>query len=705
MILKLKAKYNVVVMLLKGGSLSDDLQAAADIVVGPVGTQAGMVVKFQLDHLLAKCKVLFAIVNSIESRAVLPELARHFVPSVALIHEFASYTRPRNAFADATFWASETIFSADIVRDNAIAAFPDLSLRLPAVIPQGRCSHALTGPDGSTSKRETARIRKIFRPDGWPEDTPVILGVGSVHIRKGVDLFVACAARVSLSVRCRFIWIGSGFEPNRDMQYSAYLADQIERADLKDSFAFMSETSQIDFAYEKADVLIVSSRLDPLPNVSIDAVSRGLPLVCFDKATGMADILRRNGLAQECVAPYLDVEKMALLVLGFLENPERRRIVGNRLREMAEKTFDMTTYVEQIESKALLWKQRSAQECLDCVTIAENSHLDLAYLTGTGGAELGLDGAVRQFVRSWENGFSLRKPYPGFHPGIYLEKCGIANLASNPLAHYMRSGSPGGVWCYDVLDPSRVENESVKLPRLSVALHLHIFYPDLATIIIERLNANRVRPDLFISVPSVAVKSEMEILFLKYEGKTVDIRVTPNRGRDIGAFLTTFGTSLIAEYEFVGHFHTKKTAELNDKSMGESWFAFLLENLIGGRYKMVDTIMKAMVSDPSIGLVFPDDPHVVGWTENRKQAASLSKKMEIPEPKVDYFNFPVGTMFWARSSAIQKLIALNLTWDDYPAEPLPPDGTVLHAIERLLPFVVDAANFRSVVTAVSGVTR
>src|SRR6185295_19034809 len=153
------------------------------------------------------------------------------------IHEFASYTRPRNAMQEAIFWASETIFSADIVRDNAVSAFPILSSRLPAVIPQGRCSHVLTSTDEATSLRDVERILTTFRPAGWPEDTPVVLGIGSVHIRKGIDLFVACATRVSQTVRCRFVWIGSGYEPDRDRDYSAYLEDQIKRAGLADCFA------------------------------------------------------------------------------------------------------------------------------------------------------------------------------------------------------------------------------------------------------------------------------------------------------------------------------------------------------------------------------------------------------------------------------------------------------------------------------------
>jgi lipopolysaccharide biosynthesis protein len=42
--------------------------------------------------------------------------------------------------------------------------------------------------------------------------------------------------------------------------------------------------------------------------------------------------------------------------------------------------------------------------------------------------------------------------------------------------------------------------------------------------------------------------------------------------------------------------------------------------------------------------------------------------------------------------------------EDYPPEPLPHDGTILHAIERLLPFVARHAGCRFATTHVPGVT-
>ena len=82
--------------------------------------------------------------------------------------------------------------------------------------------------------------------------------------------------------------------------------------------------------------------------------------------------------------------------------------------------------------------------------------------------------------------------------------------------------------------------------------------------------------------------------------------------------------------------------------------------------------------------------------------AGLESRNDSQKPT---FNFPVGSMFWARTAALRPLLELGLGWDDFPEEPVPYDGSLLHAIERLLPFVVEGAGFRNAVTHVPGVTR
>jgi lipopolysaccharide biosynthesis protein len=69
------------------------------------------------------------------------------------------------------------------------------------------------------------------------------------------------------------------------------------------------------------------------------------------------------------------------------------------------------------------------------------------------------------------------------------------------------------------------------------------------------------------------------------------------------------------------------------------------------------------------------------------------------------FNFPIGTMFWMRSEALRPFVDLGLTWSDYPNEPAPNDGTVLHALERLFGVVPQIQGWRTAVTHTPGISR
>jgi len=315
-----------------------------------------------------------------------------------------------------------------------------------------------------------------------------------------------------------------------------------------------------------------------------------------------------------------------------------------------------------------------------------------------------LEDDVRAYVRSWACGIDRRKPFPGFHPGIYLEQHGVATRMADPFADYLRANRPNGPWHCPVISAGKTKGKN--LPgNQRVALHLHVYYPELLQEITTRLSQNRIQPDLFVSVANEGTRTLVVNQLKNYKGNVVDIQLVPNRGRDIGPFLTVFGQTILPKYDFVGHIHTKKSAGLKDEAIGKSWYQFLLENLLGGKSEaMADKILSEMNDNASIGIVCPDDPNVVGWGANRPVAESLAGRVglhKLPE----HFVFPVGTMFWARASALAPLMKLKLDWDDYPEEPLPYDGTSLHALERLFSLVLSVNNLHSVTTNVIGLTR
>ena len=696
-------RYNVLVLILGSGALISAFRTEGAVVLeqSEMRNNAALTKVF-FESLVKDCKFKFALVNSVESHVVLSALARHYIPSISLLHEFAANTRPRDAFLHALLWAGESVFSTNLTLENALSQYPCLDKRFVHVLPQGRC---LMPQEINGTNVRSEKAYPAMRPHVADDQPFIVLGAGLVQLRKGVDLFIDCAAKLLQlhpKRRIRFVWVGKGYDPDLDPNYSAYLADQVDRSGLLHHIAFIGEQPNMDEVYEAADLLLLTSRLDPLPNVAIDALSEGLPVLCFEKTTGVADILVEGGLKEDCVAGYLDTQALAERILRLANDTARYRDVATRCKQIALKVFDMERYVRQLEGLVDAASKQAKQEVRDVEEIIYANLLEQDFCVFPQNRGQSLDDVVRTYVRSWATGVVRRKPLAGFHPGIYYERHGVRVEGSDPFADYLRAGSPAGPWSHPVIRNTDESEAVIGKPR--IALHLHVFYPELLPEMLVRLAQNVNCPDLFVSVPCAMSAAEVECHLKSYAGRVVAVEALPNRGRDIGPFLTGFGPRIAGNYDFVGHLHTKKTADIKDSSIGATWYHFLLENLLGGESgAMMDRIFGFMSNKPEVGLVFPDDPNVIGWTANQSFASALAERLGIKELP-EHFVFPVGTMFWGRVDALKRFWALGVAWDEYPDEPLPYDGSMLHALERLFPLGLEEG-YECALTNVAGLTR
>ncbi len=695
----------LVSLMMRGGELESDFIAIAASSVGPLTWEdwnpvdAARLAK----RITEEFRPLYAIANSIETQIMVPALASCGVPSVALVHEFAAYTRPVAKMRNVYDWAQHVVFPAEIVAQSSYDAFPGLERR-PGIhiMAQGRSDPppASSADEPADKKRDEFLLR--LRPEG-EEASFLVLGAGMVHIRKGVDLFISAAAtakRLRPDVRFRFVWIGDGYDPENDSGYSAYLAYQIAQSDLADSLVMLDPVSDLEPAYAVADAFFLSSRLDPQPNVAIDTVVRGIPTVCFQGACGTAEILGADAATRPLIAPHLDTHAAAAILCGLADDRDKAKALGAEVARVGCAAYNMGAYVQQIDE----WGKTSAAALHDedLATLMAAAAVDLEMVLPPGTAPIAELEAGRRTLQQWSiMGLSadstanpqFRRPCAGFNPQSYAQanpdECGPGK--AHPLAHWLRAGRAPGPWSRDVFNPV---NSTYRPSEQRVALHAHFYYEDLADDLAFRLKRNRTRCDLFLSTDTDAKARHLRAVFDDHHG-SVEMAIVPNRGRDVGPLLTEFLPRLLdGRYDLIGHVHAKRSVG-TDAAMGEAWRHFLWENLVGGEHAMLDLAAEVFASKPAIGLLMAEDPHLVGWNDNREIAEDLARRMGIAMPLADFFDFPLGTMFWCRPSVLLPLRELGLDWNDYPSEPVPYDGTVLHAIERLMPFVARKAGFET----------
>ena len=709
---ELQKRYNVIALLKEGGPIEQAIaEASSGVVLLPEGFTAQHV---EMEALADKFAQLYApkyfIANSLETRYFVPSFERVGIPTIALVVEFCN-VKPYGTLHALFETASQIVFEAQIVADSGLQDYRILEARPYKVFPQG-ASRLPRNNRASEPQKPAAKDNFSALPAN--DGSILVVGMGTINLRKGVDFFIAAAASVRRqkpSLRIKFAWVGKAYR--LEQEYLDYLNEQIKRANVGASFIFLGEFEDLAPVYARADICLLSSRLDALPNIAIDSAIHGIPIICFDQASGMADILKASSETRDLVVPYLDAEAAARLVIEMTEAPARLAAYSQAMRDIASRHFDMVRYVERLDSLGREAVQAREQAKRDFELIAQSGAFNAQLFLGTAAETMSADDALRKYLqgshrvaprgRPWTH-LLVRRPVEGFHPLVYASDNPDFDEASgeDPFAHYIRNGFPAGRWKHGVIRPRR--DESAKGGALRVAVHGHFHYPELLDDFIGRLRLNRTTFDLLLTTTSEDRAKAIRQTLADLNVDRAAVTVSPNRGRDIGPLVTGFSQQKLAEYDVVGHFHSKRSAYM-EASVGEVWRSFLWEHLVGGKHAMMDVVMEAFAGDETLGLVFPEDPHVNDWNEDRAIADDLAARMGLPLPLPNHFDFPNGTMFWTRPRALKPLMDLGIAWSDYPEEPLPMDGTLLHTLERMLTFSALHAGYRYATTYVKDSVR
>lgn len=235
------------------------------------------------------------------------------------------------------------------------------------------------------------------------------------------------------------------------------------------------------------------------------------------------------------------------------------------------------------------------------------------------------------------------------------------------------------------------------------AVIIHVYYEDL----IEKIAAymENIPDDIDVYV-TTSVKRNVEELNRLLKGKSlcrVQILLVPNRGRDCSALF--IGCKKLAEkYEYICFIHDKKTSGNNGAvTIGETFMANLFENLLGGE-GYIRNILQLFQEHESLGLLAPPIP-VHGqylclkdnaWTccfdKTVELAEKIGVKINISEEKKP---FVLSTAFWCRTEALRPLWDYGFSYEEFCEEPMPEDGTISHAIERILPYVAQTQGYYS----------
>lgn len=147
-----------------------------------------------------------------------------------------------------------------------------------------------------------------------PGEPPVVLGVGRLHPQKNFALLIRAFANVRAQRVCRLIILGRGAlqKELQALAESLGVAEDVSFAGFSlNPFAYMS----------RARLFVLSSDYEGMPNVLLQAMALGTPVISTDCPGGSAECLDGGRLGT--LVPTGDVEKMSEAIAQGLDAMRR----------------------------------------------------------------------------------------------------------------------------------------------------------------------------------------------------------------------------------------------------------------------------------------------------------------------------------------------------------------------------------------------
>jgi len=344
-------------------------------------------------------------------------------------------------------------------------------------------------------------------------------------------------------------------------------------------------------------------------------------------------------------------------------------------------------------------------------------------------------GAERHFRRyGWRE---RRNPHPLFDTRFYLDRNPLLEQSNvNPLEHFLRHGCRElqcPHCCIDVRYLVRFLNDridSTTIPFLyylehgglegrlteellkdlralahataesgasaasqktRIAVILHLYYPDLWDSISHYIRNISEPFDLYVSFPKFMFHPVLLDILSEYP--QAHLLPVENRGRDILPFIREYMRGSYGCYDYVCKIHTKRSPHIVG---GDSWRTELFESLLASPHA-VSQIITYFDRHDEVGLVGAENyiHHASSdcfWSSNIQWLSRLVPKLQ-PLPRAATWRFLAGSMFWFRPKALAALRMLDLHEEGFEQELGQYDGTLAHALERLLLLLVEKSGF------------
>jgi glycosyltransferase involved in cell wall biosynthesis len=234
------------------------------------------------------------------------------------------------------------LVTCEVVGSHAmLEAFRRIGIGQPVeIIPHGVDTKRFR-PARNGAERTAMRLRL-----GIPDGAVVILFAGSIEPRKGVHRLLQAWCRLAAErPDLHLVIAGPRWELAAAAQaYNRYLERLVKESDAQDRLHLPGIVHNIEELMRAADVFVLPSSREGMPNVMGEAMASGLPVV----ATPFIGLSREFGEAGiHYMSTGFEPEAIASDMATLLDAPERRMEIGRRGRDWVEQNLDVETSIDR----------------------------------------------------------------------------------------------------------------------------------------------------------------------------------------------------------------------------------------------------------------------------------------------------------------------------------------------------------------------
>ena len=183
--------------------------------------------------------------------------------------------------------------------------------------------------------------QKLLDKIACPDNCHLLVHVGSFSQEKNhLGLLHAFARTRKDHPNTRLILIGDGPLRNR-------IENNVATLHLSPHVHFLGAHPQAADLAGGADIMLISSHIEGIPGVLLEACARALPVISTDVG-GISSIIqnRHNGI----LVPAGDMVTLGMETVNLLGNPALREQLGQKAHELIRESNDMEKFVDHYES-------------------------------------------------------------------------------------------------------------------------------------------------------------------------------------------------------------------------------------------------------------------------------------------------------------------------------------------------------------------